>query len=147
AVEAQFNLGIDRQAGRERDLPLGSGKLERAHVTGRPGRAEEVLGRRVRLRHFKVQKTIAAARGTLLAVRVVSFSSEENFLSHKGPLSILFSPSPNTTAVKAKSASEFCPITAPKSTRFAVTVLPVPGQFSFLFIPWQSSERKNPVRH
>ncbi len=40
----QIDLGIDRELGRQLDLPLGGGELDRAEVAGRPGRGEELFG-------------------------------------------------------------------------------------------------------
>jgi hypothetical protein len=42
AIEVQVDLGIDRNIGRELDLLLAGGELDRAHVAGRPSGAEQV---------------------------------------------------------------------------------------------------------
>src|SRR5271165_5903556 len=48
--EVQVDLGVDRYIARERDLLFGGSELDRADVAGRPSDAEEILGRRMRLR-------------------------------------------------------------------------------------------------
>ena len=71
-AKVQVDLGVDRRNGRERDLPLGGGELDRGDEAGRPGGGEEPLGGRVRLRQLDVETTVAAARDAVTAARGVS---------------------------------------------------------------------------
>ena len=61
AGAVEIDLGIDFRAAGQLDLPLGGGELDRAHVAGRPGGGEQVLGGRMRLRELQIDKAVAAA--------------------------------------------------------------------------------------
>jgi hypothetical protein len=67
--EVQIDLGIDRWRGRQLDLPLAGGDLDRADEAGRPSDGEELLGGRVRLRQLDVDKAVAATRCAVAAAR------------------------------------------------------------------------------
>src|ERR1700678_1254577 len=82
AIEVQVDLSIYRHLGRELDLPMTGGELDRAHVTGRPGGAEQILRRRVGLGQLDVQETVAAVGGAVMAVVGVGLAGEENLRAH-----------------------------------------------------------------
>ena len=64
----QIDLGIDLRAARQLDVALGGGEFDRAHVAGRPGGAEQLLGGRVRLRQLDVQLAVVAAGDAVAAI-------------------------------------------------------------------------------
>src|ERR1700733_5975025 len=87
AIEVQVDLSVDRHLGRKLDLPMTGGELDRAHVTSRPGGAEQILRRRVGLGQLDVQETVAAVGGAVMAVGGVGLAGEENLRAHREVLS------------------------------------------------------------
>ena len=73
----QIDLGIDLRVGRQLDLVLGGGELDRADEAGRPGGAEQMLGGRVRLRQLDVELAVVAARRAVAARGDVGLAGEE----------------------------------------------------------------------
>jgi hypothetical protein len=87
AVKIQRDLGIDFRRGRELDLTLRGRKLDRADVAGRPGGAEQVFGRRMRLWQLDVEQAVLAAGSAVGAGGDVGLSGEENLGGHGEVLS------------------------------------------------------------
>jgi hypothetical protein len=83
AIAFEVDLRIDRQFGRELDLPLARRELNRAHVAGRPSRAEQILGRRVRLGQLNVKETVPAVGCAVKAAGIVRLAGEEELGGHE----------------------------------------------------------------
>jgi hypothetical protein len=80
----EIDLRIDRRIGRELDLLLHGGDAERAHIAGRPGDAEQVLGGRMRLWQLDIDLAVAALAIAIAAAGGVGLGAEKNFLGHGG---------------------------------------------------------------
>ena len=76
----QIDLGIDRRIGRQLDLLLRGGDADRAHVAGRPGDAEQILGGRMRLGQLDVDLAVAALAIAIGAAGGVGLAAEKELL-------------------------------------------------------------------